>query len=337
MNKTFIMSDETQNCYGFKVCTSGINIESFKSNPVMFYNHNRELGVIGKWENIRVEGSRLLADPVFDESDEFAMKIKNKVESGFLKSASIGIFSKDEYILKNDEKWLMKSVMKECSIVDIPANENALVLYDENDRQISDVHGYFLSLSNPLKKRTNIAFLEQLAKILCVKDVTEENLLKEAKGIMDELNPKGVKNRLDKALKMGVIDQQQFCGLLDMGNTNPEAFDTYFSKVEENHKVELQQKIERYFADYPRKFVLPKDRNYFRRLAEMDYDLFLFVMGYIPDRVKLSDQLVTSGKKAGNKENWTLKEYRKFAPDMLRRDPELYQRLLEDEREKNKQ
>ena len=69
----------------------------------------------------------------------------------------------------------------------------------------------------------------------------------------------------------------------------------------------------------------------------MDYDLFLFVMGYIPDRVKLSDQLVTSGKKAGNKENWTLKEYRKFAPDMLRRDPELYQRLLEDEREKNKQ
>lgn len=337
MNKTFVLSDETLNCYGFKVCTKGINLEAFKANPVMFYNHSRELGVIGRWENIKVKGSQLLADPVFDESDEFAMKIKNKVENGFLKSASIGIFSQDEYELKDNEKWLMKSVMKECSIVDIPANENALVLYDEHDRQIADVNGYFLSLSNTLNNTTNTVFLEQLAKILCVKDVTEENILKEAKGIMDELNPKGVKNRLDKALQMGIIDQQQFCGLLDMGNTNPEAFDTYFSKVEENHKAELQQKFEQYFTDHPKKIILPKDRNYFRRLAEMNYGMFLTVMEYIPDTVKLSDLLVASRKKAGNKGNWTLKEYRKFAPDMLRRDPELYQRLLEGERENNKQ
>ena len=62
----------------------------------------------------------------------------------------------------------MKSVMKECSIVDIPANENALVLYDENDRQISDVHGYFLSLSNPLKKEDKHRFFGTIGKnIVC--------------------------------------------------------------------------------------------------------------------------------------------------------------------------
>ena len=38
--KEFLISDESTNSYGFAVLTSGINLERFKKNPVMYYNHN---------------------------------------------------------------------------------------------------------------------------------------------------------------------------------------------------------------------------------------------------------------------------------------------------------
>lgn len=333
MSKTFILSDETLNSYGYKVLTSGIDLSRFKANPVMFYNHNRESGVIGRWENIKIEGYRLLADPVFDEADDFARKIKNKIENGFIKSASIGIFS-DGFELKDNERWIMNCRMIECSIVDMPSNENAIVLYDDKDRRITDVNKYFLSLSTPQNKEPD--FLDRLAKLLCVKDATEENVLKEVKGLIDELNPEGVKNRLNNALKLGIIDQQQFRGLLDMSYGNPASFDSFFSKVEADYKATLQKQYEQYFIDNPKKFIPAPDRSSFKRLAEMDFNLFLSVMKHIPDIERLSDKIVPSGSLKGTKDNWTLKEYRKFAPDALRRDPELYQRLLAEEQQSNK-
>lgn len=331
MNKTFILSDESLNSYGYKVLTSGIDLKQFKDNPVMFYNHNRELGVIGRWENIRIEGTRLLADPVFDEADEFARKIKSKIENGFVKSASIGFYTEEQFTLKDDERWIMKCRIKECSVVDIPSNENAMALYDRNDKRVLDINEYFLSLSSNRAQTTSPDFLNRLAKTLRLQDCSEESILKEVNSMLDELNPNGVSNRLKNALKAGIIDQQQFCGLLDMGNNNPAAFDSYFLKVEQDHKANLQQKYEQYFIDNPEKFIPAPDRNDFKRLAEMDFNLFLTVMKQIPEMQRLSSKIVPPGSIKGEKGNWTLREYRKFSPETLRRDPELYQRLLEEE------
>lgn len=331
MNKTFILSDESLNSYSYKVLTSGIDLNRFKSNPVMFYNHNRELGVIGRWENIRVEGTRLLADPVFDEADEFARKIKSKVDNGFIKSASIGFFTEEPYVTKDNDRWIMNCQLNECSIVDIPSNENAMALYDKNDQRVLNVSEYFLSLGTKGKQTTELDFLGKLAKALHLQNVSEENVLKEVNSMLDELNPNGVNNRLKNALKLGIIDQQQFCNLLDMGNSNPTAFDNYFSKVEADHKENLQKRYEQYFKDNPKKLILAYERNCFKRLAEMDFDLFITIMKYIPDHHSLSSKIVPPGSMKGTKANWKLKDYRKFAPDELRRDPELYKQLLEEQ------
>lgn len=145
MGKTFVLSDESLNCYGFWVRTSGIKIDQFKKNPIMLWNHNRpwrgtedEVLPIGKWENVRIEDGKLLADAVFDQNDEFAKKIESKVESGILNMCSIGIHALDE---SEDKAWLkpgqtrrtvLKCKLREASICDIGANDNALALYDDN-------------------------------------------------------------------------------------------------------------------------------------------------------------------------------------------------------------
>ena len=72
---TFVLSDETVNSYGFVVLTEGIDTTAFERNPVMLYMHNRDGNVIGRWDNIRKEGKRLLADAVFDESTELGAQV----------------------------------------------------------------------------------------------------------------------------------------------------------------------------------------------------------------------------------------------------------------------
>ena len=70
--------------------TSGADLSVFENNPVMLLNHDDWELPIGRWENIRIEGTLILADAVFDEDDERAADVMGKVDRGFLRAASIG-------------------------------------------------------------------------------------------------------------------------------------------------------------------------------------------------------------------------------------------------------
>ena len=147
MARTFILSDESVNEYGFRVLTGGIDLRFFKKNPVMLYAHIRSYETkgkdgtilpIGKWENIRKEDGKLLADAVFDEDDEFAMKIAGKVEKDMLNAASVGLdtqeWSEDEKVMEKGQTLptITKSILKEASIADVPGNGNAVKLFGKD-------------------------------------------------------------------------------------------------------------------------------------------------------------------------------------------------------------
>jgi hypothetical protein len=131
----FVISDESVNCYGTRVLTSGIDVAGFLKNPIMLYMHDRYRYLpIGHWEEVRKEGGKLTGVPVFDEADDFAKTIKGKVEAGTLKACSPGLsvveWSEDRALLVQGQTrpTVTKSTLLEVSIVDIPANKNALKL-----------------------------------------------------------------------------------------------------------------------------------------------------------------------------------------------------------------
>jgi hypothetical protein len=135
MSKTFILNDETKkNSFGFRTLNAGIDLQRFRSNPVILANHkNDSLQVIGRWENIRLEGSQILADAVFDEEDEQGKLIAGKVERGFLKGCSMGL-NPDWTSLEKDptDTWVMhKCELMEASIVAVPSNSLSITLYSE--------------------------------------------------------------------------------------------------------------------------------------------------------------------------------------------------------------
>lgn len=144
---TFILHDETVNTYGFRMLTSGANLEEFRKNPVMLLNHNDYTLPIGRWENIRVEGSKILADAVFDLNDKQAIEIARKVKDDFIRMASIGAWPPEE---KSDAYDLIipgqtlptvtKWTVREASIVTIGANHNALVFYDRESEKVIDLN-----------------------------------------------------------------------------------------------------------------------------------------------------------------------------------------------------
>ncbi len=149
---TFIVSDESINTYGYRVLTSGIDLTAFKKNPIALWMHNRGANwqptvndqlPIGRWENLRKEDGKLMADLVFDTDDDFAKKLESKVQQNILRATSIGFkalkTSSDEKDMEKGQKYatVTKAELIEISLVDIPANKNAIKLYDVENNVLS--------------------------------------------------------------------------------------------------------------------------------------------------------------------------------------------------------
>lgn len=131
----FVLSDESINFYGFKVKTKGIDLSRFTDNPVMLYEHTPSY-LLGRWLNVKIDKAKLVAEPEFDEDDEFAMQKKKKVEKGYLKGASIGIHIVEigNEVGENNEliPVVTKCILMEASLVAVPANQFAIKLYAAN-------------------------------------------------------------------------------------------------------------------------------------------------------------------------------------------------------------
>lgn len=144
MAKEVIISTSGLNCYGGRVLTSGIDLTQFQKNPLLLWMHRRSFDrdamPIGRIDNLRTAGDRLIGTPVFDQNDEFAKKIESKWENGFLRMASAGIeiietSDAPEHLLQGQtRRTITRCRLEEVSIVDMGGNDEALQLYDRSGK-----------------------------------------------------------------------------------------------------------------------------------------------------------------------------------------------------------
>ena len=139
IKKRVRISNERLNSYGTRVLTSGINVEQYNRNPVLLYMHQRGQ-VIGYVKDLKVEGDEITGELMFDEATELSRRCKKQWEFGSLKMVSAGI---DILELSEDPKLLVagqtsptisKSKLFEVSLVDIGANDDAIVLQKDGKR-----------------------------------------------------------------------------------------------------------------------------------------------------------------------------------------------------------
>lgn len=85
--KEVVISTEAVNSYGTRILTAGIDLVQYQRNPVLLWMHRRSYqdtaGPIGRIENLRREGDKLIGTPVFDQNDPFAKQVESKWETVF--------------------------------------------------------------------------------------------------------------------------------------------------------------------------------------------------------------------------------------------------------------
>ncbi len=144
IDKEFCLTDDSVNAYRYRLLTSGLMLERF-SPAIGMLMHNREKGVAVKWEDFRIEGDKLFAKPVVNIT-QFP-DLADQIEEGFYSGASVGhivaLELSDDPDLKLEGQTgptVTKWFPRECSIVDIPGNYNALAhLYDESNKILHDL------------------------------------------------------------------------------------------------------------------------------------------------------------------------------------------------------
>ncbi len=133
MSKRVRITNDSLNSYGTRVLTSGMNVEQYCRNPVLLYQHVRG-NVIGYVKDLKVEGNEVSGELMFDEASELSQRCKKQYEFGSLRMVSVGIDilemsdEKEHLVQGQTRPTVTKSKLFEVSLVDIGANDDAIVL-----------------------------------------------------------------------------------------------------------------------------------------------------------------------------------------------------------------
>lgn len=249
MVKEAVINTSRLNSYGFRVLTEGIDLSQYEKNPVLLWMHTRpfrgttdEVLPLGRMENLRVEGDQLIGTPVFDMNDEFARKVADKWEQGILKMVSAGLVvleesNAPEHIVEGQRyATVTRSKLREVSIVDIGANDDALALYSDdhlvNMKQDSELSKLLSLVSNPKEitvEPLNISMpMKEIAlKLGLPENATQEQIMNAIVGLQDqnrtlkaEKEAAGVKNielAVDQAVSAGKVSADKKQHFVDLG------------------------------------------------------------------------------------------------------------------------
>lgn len=182
-SKKFAISTERKNLKGFRVKTAGIDITGYKQNPIMLMMHERptgknknEAGVIGNFVDLHFADNKLFGTPSFDDTDDYALKLYNKVENNVMRMCSAGLiplkWGKDEA----GDIWLLESKLFEVSLADVGSNSESLAV------SLCDEAGELITLSleqiqENFKTEINMKIIELSAGAVALglsKELTDE-------------------------------------------------------------------------------------------------------------------------------------------------------------------
>lgn len=232
IDKEYCITDNSVNVYKYRCLTEGLQLEEVKKNPIGYLMHNRDKGVVVRWDDFRVEGDKVFAKPVINLSHPEGQSIADQVESGFLNAASVGKIvvleasnDKNLKLTGQTKPTVTKWFPREISLVDIPGNYNALAnLYDKdnNELNLSDLETFtFKNMSNTLEAAKILAALNlkdgdesdvvsAISNLVEKADKSDEykDLLDEKETELKDLKAESVKKEVKNILEKGQADKK---------------------------------------------------------------------------------------------------------------------------------
>ncbi len=263
--------------------------------------------VLGKWENLRVEGTKILADDVWDEEDPEALKVKGKVDRGFVNGTSIGIQPiKTAFNDAEDCIDVTEWILKEISIASVPSNENSLVLYDPTGNVMNEEAILTFSENSKGNKTIieNMKNIKLFAKTLKLADEATEDDVLLAVNALHEKNIELADKNSKLELKIKEAEKNKGIALVD-------------GAIAANK-------------------ILPAEREDYISLADSNYDTTKKLLDAKKPFTGLSGKVTPEGGKADKfnetTKDWTFDDFHKKGKvsDLMEKDFERYEQLYEE-------
>ncbi len=123
-----VASTNSTDRHGEVVDNNGWDLKAYKKNPLILWAHDHTEPAIGMSAKTWVEGTgkkaQLMIKPVFHDVTEKAYAVKTLVEMGIIKALSVGF----RPLESADGVTYDKSELLEVSVVNVPANADAMML-----------------------------------------------------------------------------------------------------------------------------------------------------------------------------------------------------------------
>lgn len=294
----FVLNNENVlTAHGFAILNSGGNFDRFRENPVMLDSHQDRsvMSVIGRWINLIINAGSLEAEPEFDMEDPEAAKIAGKVDRGFVKGASMGIFINDVEMREVPGLGYIPVVTKwellEASPVGVPSNKAALRLYASDGKTILKADEIKLSIESILnQKQTTVEKITLSVEAAKALNISKDPEVADLNAAIMELSATALANKTAKEKAENEL----------AGHLTKQADDLVTLAVNEG----------RITADKKESFV---------KLAKSDYQQAKDLLASLPVKQTFSDKTkATGGTKApADREGWDYMRYLKDAPAEL--------------------
>ena len=323
--RTFILSDESVNSYGFRVLTDGISIADFEKNPVMLWNHGRSymdnkdtILPIGHWENIRKEGDKLLADANFDMDDEFAAKIARKVERKDINACSIcfGDYTESDdpadLVIGQTRNTVKTCSLMEVSICDIPSNKNAISMYKDGVKvELTTKGDCPIGLITNNKNESEMDLKTLSEKLGLAENATEADVMKSIVSMSAEIQ--SLKQQLEQSTR-SLKELKE-----SIAQTQKAEADALISEAMKDGRIDAAGKTE------------------FEKLFANDFEMAKRMLGMMSPRTKLTDMLKkeTLGDCSYSKLSWDEIDRQNKLQDLHDNYPDLYEQKYNEKFKKN--
>jgi hypothetical protein len=267
--------------------------------------------------SIKKENQKLTAIPEFDTEDTEVLSIAGKVERGFLNGAFIGIINKEADMI-DGMLVVTKSELFEASIVSVPADANAVRLYNE-DLEILSVDKLRLSITQQPGKDDFKGYYQQICIALGLdKETKFESVLSAAKSLTKTKGEEDIKQAGELDM-ISIAEEKLYLKMYRSGQTE------VLRIVEEKRKEyeELQKSnLANLYNQNNDKIITCLTVSGWEEIKKLGFESAKKIVDCLPERTFYAKMV--KGEGIVQDLDW----YRKNNPKALQDNPELYQSLL---------
>lgn len=185
-------------------------------------------------------------------------------------------------------------------------------------------------IRNSKQNKTDI--IQKLGSVLGLRNAPEEEILNAVHKTLTQNKVGKALQKLEEAKKKGRITDNMFESMKKLCDKDS---DTVLNILQEQQEARRLQCFEKYKSCIYKAVLVWETKSALIELSKIDLELFEKLMPCVEAAQSLGTWIKRS-KEGNGRNGWTLEDYRKNAPEELKRNPELYQKLIEQEEKRNK-